>query len=94
MAQSLSSREGFIPGYPIIARIGAVRSRGDGARWEDLGFVIEDTRRSSYLRTEDYWYAGGMGDHCVVLDRRKDISISTSRITHSTSQSKGSVWHG
>jgi hypothetical protein len=64
-------REGYIPGYPIIARIGALRSRVDGARWEDLGFVIQNSHQAITCDTEDYWYAGGAGDFFVIPDRKK-----------------------
>jgi len=61
-----------IPGYPVIARIGALRSRGDGARWEDLGFVIEDSPQAITCNTDSYWFAGGTGDFFVLPDRNKE----------------------
>jgi hypothetical protein len=52
-------------------RIGAARSRDNGATWEDLGLVLES---APILRcnTRNYYFAGGNGDFSVMLDSRED----------------------
>ena len=65
-------RSDDIPGYPIVAKIGALKSTDNGAQWQDLGFIFEPSPRSIRCDTEDKWYAGGMGDFCVMADRKKE----------------------
>jgi hypothetical protein len=61
-------RSDDIPGYPIIVKIGALRSKDNGAHWENLGFLLEPYKESIDCKTEDPWYAGGPGDFSVMLD--------------------------
>lgn len=65
------NRGEFIPGYPVVARIGALRSRDDGAHWDDLGFVLESPPDSIRCDTESSWYATGVGDFYVISDLNK-----------------------
>jgi len=37
------------PGYPIVVKIGALRSKDNGANWKDLGFVMEGSAASIRL---------------------------------------------
>ncbi|MFN8526741.1 MAG: hypothetical protein U0821_26855 [Chloroflexota bacterium] len=48
--------------------IGAMRSTDNGARWKDLGIIIS---APGELRcdTENHYYAGGVGDFSVMLER-------------------------
>ena len=48
-------------------RIGAVRSKDSGTTWENLGVVLE---APPLLRcdTRNYYFAGGNGDFCTMLD--------------------------
>lgn len=63
---------GLCPGTHLTApRIGAARSRDDGARWEDLGIVLEAPPGTLNCGTRNFYFAGGHGDFCVVLDRRQ-----------------------
>jgi len=59
-------------GYPAVVRMGALRSDDNGLTWKDLGFIIEDPASSILCDTEDTWYAGGMGDFCVLPDRARE----------------------
>lgn len=52
-------------------RIGAVRSRDDGATWQDLGVVLE-AEPTLKCDTKNYYFAGGNGDFCIMLDSRKE----------------------
>ena len=63
---------GLCPGTHLTApRIGAARSRDDGAHWEDLGIVLEAPPGTLNCGTRNFYFAGGHGDFCVVLDRRQ-----------------------
>jgi hypothetical protein len=63
---------GLCPGTHLTApKIGAVRSHDNGATWEDLGFVLEAPPNSLRCDTENYFFAGGNGDFCVMLDERE-----------------------
>jgi hypothetical protein len=53
-------------------RIGAVRSRDNGANWEDMGFVLEAPSDSLFCDTQNYYFAGGNGDFSVILDVKKE----------------------
>lgn len=57
------------PGYPVIVKIGALRSRDSGFTWEDLGTVIEGRDSEIKCKSENPWYAGGAGDLNVFPDR-------------------------
>ena len=65
------NRGEFIPGYPVVARIGALRSRDDGTHWDNLGFVLESPPDSIRCDTESSWYATGVGDFYVISDLKK-----------------------
>ena len=56
------------PGYPVIAKIGAVRSRDQGLTWEDMGFVIDGSDSEMKCDSGNAWYAGGAGDFNVYAD--------------------------
>ena len=60
------------PGYPVLARIGAVKSRDNGTNWQSLGFIFDG--RPSDIKCDGLgpWYAGGVGDLGVFLDRQKE----------------------
>lgn len=59
------------PGYPVLAKIGAVRSRDHGRSWEDLGFVIDADDSDIKCQSGNAWYAGGAGDFNVYADADK-----------------------
>lgn len=64
---------GLCPGTTLTApRIGAVRSRDNGAHWQDLGVVIEARPNSVDCTTRNFYFAGGNGDFSVVLDHKED----------------------
>jgi len=56
---------------PTAPRIGALRSKDNGATWEDIGFVLEAPLDSLQCNTASPWDAGGEGDFSVMLDRQK-----------------------
>ena len=61
---------GVCPDESLTApQIGAMRSRDDGQTWVDVGIVL--TARPGYLHcdTVNTYFAGGVGDFSVVLDR-------------------------
>ena len=62
---------GDLAGYPIVVRMGALRSKDNGLHWDDLGFFLEGSATSVLCDTEDVWYAGGVGDFCVLPDAAK-----------------------
>jgi hypothetical protein len=53
-------------------RIGAVRSKDNGAHWEDLGFVLEAPPYPLRCDTEDKFFAGGNGDFSVIPDEKQE----------------------
>lgn len=53
-------------------RIGAVRSDDLGATWHDLGFVLAAPPNTDRCDTANYYFAGGIGDFCVIPDRAAD----------------------
>ena len=65
-------RKDDISGYPIVARIGALRSKDNGMTWNHLGFIFEPSPATISCDTEDIWYAGGQGDFDVFLDSKKE----------------------
>ena len=72
--QRFKCQQGANPlsGYPAVVRIGALRSKDNGANWHDLGFVMEPSPASIRCDTEDWWYAGGEGDFFVMADAKKE----------------------
>jgi hypothetical protein len=50
-------------------RIGAVRSKDNGATWEDLGIVL-DAEPFLKCDTRNYYFAGGNGDFSIMRDPR------------------------
>jgi hypothetical protein len=60
------------PGYPVLAKIGAVRSRDQGLTWDDLGWVLGGDDRDIKCLSQGAWYAGGTGDFNVYPDRRHE----------------------
>jgi hypothetical protein len=63
---------GLCPGTGLTApRIGAVRSRDDGAHWEDLGVVLEAPPGTLNCATKNFYFAGGNGDFSIMADHRQ-----------------------
>jgi hypothetical protein len=61
------------PGTTLTApQIGALRSRDDGATWEDLGIVLKAPDETIDCTAQNGYFAGGHGDFCIVLDERKE----------------------
>ena len=59
--------------YGLTApRIGAVRSRDNGATWEDLGFVLTAPDGSLDCQALNGYFAGGHGDFSVALDAARE----------------------
>jgi hypothetical protein len=54
---------------PTAPKIGALRSKDQGATWEHLGVVIEAPAGSLRCNTASPWDAGGHGDFSVVADQ-------------------------
>ncbi|MCW5942305.1 MAG: hypothetical protein KIS66_08740 [Fimbriimonadaceae bacterium] len=50
-------------------RIGAARSLDGGRSWEDLGVVLAAPMGSERFDTRNAYFAGGVGDFCVLPDR-------------------------
>jgi hypothetical protein len=60
---------GLCPGKPLTApRIGAVRSRDNGAAWEDLGVILEARTNTLRCDTTNFYFAGGNGDFSALVD--------------------------
>jgi hypothetical protein len=53
-------------------RIGAVKSRDNGATWEDLGIIL-DSLPILRCDTTNYYFAGGNGDFSVMLDSKQQF---------------------
>lgn len=60
------------PGYPVLARIGAVKSTDNGTNWQSLGFVMDGRPKEIKCDGEGPWYAGGVGDCGVYLDENRE----------------------
>lgn len=59
------------PGTTLTApQIGALRSRDNGANWEDLGFIMEARENTLKCDAQNGYFAGGHGDFCVMLDEK------------------------
>jgi len=52
-------------------RIGAASSDDDGATWHDLGIILEAPPNTLRCDTKNGYFAGGNGDFCVIVDRRR-----------------------
>lgn len=62
-------RKGVVaPGYPVIAVIGAVRSRDEGKSWEDLGTILGGNDSEMKCESGSPWFAGGTGDFNASVD--------------------------
>jgi hypothetical protein len=60
---------GLCPGTHLTApKIGAVRSTNNGARWQDLGIVLEAPPGTLNCATTNFYFAGGNGDFCIASD--------------------------
>jgi hypothetical protein len=57
---------------PTMPRIGWIRSRDNGKKWEDLGFIIEAKPSAVRCDTASPWDAGGTGDFVFVLDEKDE----------------------
>jgi hypothetical protein len=53
-------------------RIGWLRSRDNGAKWEDLGFIISAEPCRINCLTKSPWDSGGTGDFVFFLDSKKE----------------------
>ncbi len=63
-------REGAAaPGYPVIVKIGALRSPDDGMTWQDLGWVLASPPGDKKCFSGNAWYAGGAGDFIAYADK-------------------------
>ena len=74
--------KGLCPGsetrtkYGLTApRIGAVRSRDNGATWEDLGLVLTAPAGSLDCQAQNGYFAGGHGDFSVMLDAASGVAV-------------------
>jgi len=56
---------------PTAPRIGALRSRDDGATWEHLGIVLDAPPDSVQCDTLNHWDSGGHGDFSVIADQQR-----------------------
>ena len=52
----------------VIPRLGAARSRDNGATWEPLGVILEAPPRTYDCTTDNAYFVGGVGDFSVMLD--------------------------
>ncbi len=60
---------GLCPDTHLTApKIGAARSTDNGARWQDLGIVLEAPPGTLNCATTNYYFAGGNGDFCIAVD--------------------------
>ncbi|MEK7683829.1 MAG: hypothetical protein AAB466_00235 [Verrucomicrobiota bacterium] len=60
---------GLCPGTRLTApKIGAVRSKDNGATWHDLGIILEARPNTLRCDTKNYYFAGGNGDFSVMAD--------------------------
>jgi hypothetical protein len=65
---------GLCPGTSLTApRIGAVRSKDNGAHWQDLGVILESPPGTLNCATTNFYFAGGNGDFSALLDARGEI---------------------
>jgi hypothetical protein len=63
---------GLCPDTHLTApKIGAVRSTDNGARWQDLGIVLEAPPGTLHCATTNHYFAGGNGDFCIAVDARR-----------------------
>ena len=61
---------GLCPGTSLTApRIGAVRSKDNGAHWEDLGIVLDAPDGTLNCASKNFYFAGGNGDFSIMLDQ-------------------------
>jgi hypothetical protein len=59
-----------------VPRIGAARSSDRGATWESLGIILEAPRGEEACDTRNQYFAGGVGDFSVALDRQhRDLYV-------------------
>jgi hypothetical protein len=58
--------------HPLAApRIGAARSRDNGATWEDLGIILSAPASSLRRDSHNRYFAGGNGDFSVIPDQER-----------------------
>ena len=57
---------------PTMPKIGWLRSRDNGATWEDLGYIIEARPCAVRCDTASPWDVGGTGDFVFYLDEKKE----------------------
>jgi hypothetical protein len=55
-----------------IPRIGAARSRDQGATWQNLGAVLASSPRSYDCASSNEYFVGGVGDFSVILDHEQN----------------------
>lgn len=64
---------GLCPGTTLTApRIGAVRSKDNGATFEDLGIVMEARPGTLRCDAKNGFFAGGHGDFSIMLDAKQE----------------------
>lgn len=64
---------GLCPETTLTApRIGMLRSRDNGARWEDLGVILEPRPNTLNCASRNFYFAGGNGDFTVMLDHQQE----------------------
>lgn len=54
-----------------VPLIGAMVSKNGGVRWTDLGAIIEAPQADFNCDMQNGFFAGGLGDFSVILDRQK-----------------------
>ena len=57
---------------PTMPKIGWLRSRDNGATWEDLGYIIEARPCAVRCDTASPWDVGGTGDFVFYLDEKEE----------------------
>jgi len=65
---------GLCPGTTLTApRIGAVRSKDNGASFEDLGIVLEARPDTLRCDAKNGYFAGGNGDFSIMVDKENEF---------------------
>jgi hypothetical protein len=76
---------------PTMPKIGWLRSRDNGATWEDLGFIIEARPCAVRCNTASPWDVGGTGDFVFYLDEKKEYFYFYGTSYDSQAEEQG-VW--
>ena len=79
----------------VMPRIGAARSRDNGATWDDLGIILEAPPGWHECATTNQYFVGGVGDVSVLLDREsKDLYLYFSQVPRRFPPRKAWRWRG